>query len=284
MKKQHIETQDGEFLTVSEQIDLLNKKIKKELRKSPNKVDMQKIEHYQKLIEELDGGVYKKNEEELESNLMWIKDMAAQTEQVSSLTHVRNNPKKIAIRYAALAAALFIFVFSGFSVLAISKGGYSAAWEYVSLHVKEILNMEPGTKERDGITFIREERTVKYDSLEELLSAENIENVLYPSYLPNSIKIKSVSLIDYDDTNYMISYQFMNNPDNLFFNIKNYYENDLSSLINSQYYSANGLDFYIVDKNNLYQAYVQYNGFEYTILYSNYIELLNILNNLKGIT
>ena len=132
----------------------------------------------------------------------------------------------------------------------------------------------------DGITVIKGKYSKKYNTIEELLSNENFDDILYPSKLPENIKIKSVSQIQLNDEQYTLTFQF--NSENLNLNISNYYESNFEFLSDYTIYQANGIEFYILQKEDGYYSIAQYDGKEYSANCNNYEDLIYILYNMKG--
>lgn len=268
------------------QIDELMKKIEKELNKPENKIDMKLVDSYFGQIEELDGGICKKTDSELAEGLNQIKEQGDRIkETVAPVTPIRTQPIKKSVplrkRLAISLAAVFLVIALSFSVAAASLGGFGKAWIYISNSVKELLGMESGKTEVDGITVIKGKYSKKYDTIEDLLSNENFDNILYPSKLPQNIKIKSVTQIQLSDEQYSIVFKF--DSDNIKIEITNCYTNDLSLLSDYTIYKTNGMDFYILQKeNSIYYSIAQYDGKEYSANCNNYEDLIFILSNMKG--
>lgn len=140
--------------------------------------------------------------------------------------------------------------------------------------------MGSGETEMDGITVIKGKYSKKYNTIEELLSNENFDDILYPSKLPENIKIKSVSQIQLNNEQYSIVFKF--DSDNFGMYINNYYEINISLLSNYTIYQANGIEFYILQKEDGYYSIAQYDGKEYSANCNNYEDLIYILSNMKG--
>ena len=184
--------------------------------------------------------------------------------------------KRLAISFAAV----FLVIALSFSVAAASLGGFSKAWIYISNSVKEIFGMGSGETEMDGITVIKGKYSKKYNTIEELLSNENFDDILYPSKLPENIKIKSVSQIQLNNEQYTLTFQF--NSENLNLHISNYYKSNFEFLSDYTIYQANGIEFYILQKEDGYYSIAQYDGKEYSANCNNYEDLIYILSNMKG--
>lgn len=183
---------------------------------------------------------------------------------------------KIAISFASVCFVLF----SSFSVMALAMGGYSKAWSYISTHVHEILHMSEKKKTVDGIEIIKNDYTQKYETIEELLREENLD-ILYPSSLPDGYQIENIVLKNLDDKS---EYIFSFNNSNISFYVTNYFSIDIEKLEYSENYKVSDADFYITQlPDNVFQAITHTNEMEYTIICSNYDELIFILSNMKGL-
>lgn len=190
-------------------------------------------------------------------------------------------PRRFFKRFATACAAMFAVCFLSFSVAAVALGSYSAAWEYISSNVSAILKWDCN-KDVDGITIIKSDYTKKYDTIEELLVAENLD-ILYPASLPEGVKIERVRIIAYDDGKE--KYSFIFNTDYHTIQIANYFSIDLNKLVNHSVYTINNIDYYIIlTHDGFYQAISHHNNMEYTFTSKTYNDLIYILSNLRGIS
>lgn len=187
--------------------------------------------------------------------------------------HIKN---KFAKRFATVCAAMLIFCFMSLSVAAISLGSYTSAWEYVSQNVSDLLNFS-GTKDYNNITILKEGVSTRYKSVHEFLADENID-ILYPAVLPNGIYVEKLVVKNVTDTRIIL---FDLSNDNVSFKITNSYVSDFSLYPVKALYTANGIDFYIITINNVFQAMAQYDGMEYSLACESYEELIFIIDNLK---
>jgi hypothetical protein len=134
----------------------------------------------------------------------------------------------------------------------------------------------------DGITIIKSDYTKKYDTIEELLIAENLD-ILYPAALPEGVKIERVKIFVFDDGRENILFMF--NTDICAIQITNYYSIDLETIQNYSIYSTDKTGFYITKSHDdSYQAIAQLNNIEYKINSLNYNDLIYILSNMKGLS
>lgn len=192
--------------------------------------------------------------------------------------------KAWAKRAAAACAAMLAICFTSFSVMAASLGGYSAAWKYVSENVSSIMGLS-GTTNVGNITLIKGDYTKKYNTIEELLIAENLD-ILYPSALPEGVKIERIFIDYFENGTHEINF-LLNTYDVSFF-LKSYFtfdESDIEKTPNVETFYLNEYKFYILNIDNIsFQAMAQIKGYEYYLKCTDYSELIFILSNMKGIT
>lgn len=202
--------------------------------------------------------------------------------QISNVKPKKHN--RVFLKVAISFASVCLILLSSFSVMALAMGGYSQAWSYISTHVHEILNMDGNKTEIDGIEIIKSDYTKKYDTIEELLSTENLD-ILYPSALPEGVKIECLKTIVYENNQLEIKFLFNTSDINL--TVKDCYSIDIeniSELNKVSTYTVDDINFYITNKDDaIYQAITQINGFEYLINSHNYNHLIHILSNMKGL-
>ena len=190
-------------------------------------------------------------------------------------------PHRFLKRLATTCAAMLVFCFLSLSVAAVALGSYSAAWEYISSNVSEILNLN-GSKKVDGITIIKSDYTKKYDTIEELLIAENLD-ILYPAALPEGVEVERVKVFAFDNDKEKI--MLIYNDTKYSIQITNYFSIDLNKIKNYDIYSIGDINFYITPTHNgSYEAICQYNNMEYTIISNNQDNLKYILSHMKGLS
>ena len=112
-------------------------------------------------------------------------------------------PRKI----IAIAATIVLLLALTLTVIA-KVNGYSNAWEYIRENAKTFFNMSPGSKVKDGeITLTKHDGVVTYNSIEELLQEEGYD-IMYPSDLPDGVKITKISEQIVSDEEIVYCYQF----------------------------------------------------------------------------
>ena len=106
---------------------------------------------------------------------------------------------------ALLAAVLALIVLSAGAVAAVNG---SPAWEFITTNIQQILGMEPGdTLESDKVTLVKGDLVAEYDSVEDALKAGGFEGILYPTELPEGVKIERIiQTIEGDNDKYSITF------------------------------------------------------------------------------
>lgn len=254
-----------------------------ELNKPEAEADQDLIKECSDYIGELMPDDELHSEQELLLKLDQVKAMAeASSADESRHSAKKGKAKRIVWKAVAILAATMVVMFATLSVAAI-KNGYNSAWEYLDAKISEVLDMKfyESTTE-NGITFIRNGKSKKYDSIEELLNKEDLI-IMYPTVLPDKIHIKKILIVPRDESRYTIAFHLSSNDISI--SITNYYQKDISDSPNhSNYISSDGHNFVIIPKENgIYQAMCQYNGFEYIIQAPSTDWLILIIENIKEI-
>ena len=282
----HEKIKDNNFLcnldmdnaTREQKIAWLCQIIKNETEKPEDERDVDLISECSDYLYELSEDDLRFSEEELQQGLAKIK----QNHQASGATILpMKKRRKRLIRVAIIFAATFAVLFSGITVAAKTQG-YTNAWDFVSQNVDKILRMKPGdTIEDENITLIKGEESIIYASIEELIKEENY-SILYPSKLPDGVKIQGIVQQNISDDVMILTFQ--TSDPNLLFSISNNYSISENDLQNLETYQNSRITFYIdIKPNNVYQAIGYFENHEYHIIYNDYKTLTSILDNLKGI-
>ena len=266
-------------------ISLLYQIIDSELAKPNKETDIDLIAECSDLVDELSNDTHYYTDEELDAKLKELRRRAEKTnnqpKQVIKAASCTHKEIKRKIKWIGIAVAVMIAT----SVITISAatGQLSKAWQYVSDNIQKILGLAPGDSLQEGeITVIKGTGTATYPSIEDYLRQEN-PDILYPSALPDKIYINKIVINQESDAMYTLLYQTTSN--NLSISVSNYLQNDLSSPENYIVYDTPYITFYIKEMSNrTFQAIGQRNGFEYYINFSDYEQLITILDNMKGMS
>ena len=183
---------------------------------------------------------------------------------------------------ALLAAVLALIVLSAGAVAAVSG---SPAWEFITTNIQQILGMEPGdTLESDKVTLVKGDLVAEYDSVEEALKAGGFEGILYPTELPEGVKIERVLFINDGDTdNYRLNFIF--NSDQYSYRIYSYNSYQMENWPSLTVQKINDIEYVITYMSdiNQYQAGCYHNGHEQVFISTDYEILIDILNSMKEI-
>ena len=178
-----------------------------------------------------------------------------------------------------LAAALALIVLSVGTAAAFNG---SAAWEFITTGIQQILGMKPGDAlEGDKVTLIKGDLVAEYDSVEEALKEEGFEGILYPTVLPEGVFIKKISLVESTEGNYKLTFVF--NSTDISYGFTNYKTDDYDVWNQYEQYIVDGITFYItpVNGDEKYQAVWLDSMCEYHMTCSTYDELINIIKSIK---
>ena len=224
-------------------------------------------------------------QEEYALGLARIKERAQAMQAEGSIVTVQAKPKKRRFMRVAvyfLAAALAIAILSVGAVAAF-KG--SAAWEFVMTNMQQILGMKPGDSlESDKVTLVKGDLVAEYDSVEEALKAGGFEGILYPTELPEGVRIERLIITNEgDDTKYRLSFIF--NVTSVSFCVFSYNNFDMKNWDSAKVHIINDREYYIayVPESNYYQASYYSNTYEYTLICTNYDDLFILLSTMEDI-
>ncbi len=179
----------------------------------------------------------------------------------------------------AIAAALLLTL--TLSVIAKVKG-YSSAWEYVKDNLQKIAGMDAGDRVNEGnITLTKHDGVVTYASIEELLREEGYD-IMYPSELPEGVRITKISQQIVSDDHIVYCYKFNDETLSIVVtSVSNLLQEDLEKYAQI---SVDDMHFYIKKHTDLsYQAIGYDENFEYQIRCNDYDTLTIVLNGMKGI-
>lgn len=252
-----------------------------ELDKDPSERDYDLIEECAAFEMELPELGIEASESELAAGLERIKALVPTFEpQEIKIIKTKKKTKKSVRIITILAASLATLILS-LTVAAAVQG--KSVVQFIDDSFKSILGMGSGDKiDDEGITLHKYGEGYKYNSLEDAVIASGYD-ILYPTYLPKEVKVEKIAIIDVDDRD-SITIMYISNDESLFVEI--YPSDDLPiyKWENTILCENDIIDFYIIKTvDGSYQAVGLYKNMRYSIKYSNYDELINILNGMKGI-
>lgn len=265
--------------TDNEKIEWLSCIIDDELAKPEAQRDVDLIRECCDYIKELMPPEERHTEEDLRAKCKELTDRIQESCSGKTLSH-NVKPRRISFKAAAVIAAVLLVV-GGTLAIAATSDGFSKAFEYVSVRISELLNMDPeDVKKENGITIIRNDKGTTYDSMESLLAGEGLD-IMYPSVLPDGVTIRKVRLLqDADGTRYSVNLQ--TSSDDISITIYNYLKTDMTAVEHKEYVSARGISFnWFGQDNGVYQAVCHDRGYEYVIVTHNYSQMITIIENLK---
>lgn len=258
---------------IDTEIDRLTKLIQKELKKPAKKINMEIIREYQNQILMLEK-LEPTSQEDMERI---ITTLEMQAEQRSSQKHSLLKPKSVFKKAILVIAVICILQLTVFTGRAIALGSFEAAWTDIENFVSELLHLAPGEYHTDDITIIKGKDSSRCKSIEEFLAEENMD-ILYPSALPEGVKLTEITIIE------------MENGTRLYFNFnvedftmsivpigKTIDEPDRLQIINT-------LECYIDQYDGTYEATCYHGNTEYHIEHPYYEELIFIIENLTPLS
>ena len=266
--------------TKEQKIQWLCQIIDNETDKPEDETDFALIGECSAYLRELSDKAAEATKEQKQRILQQIKAHHNQTATAKSAKVLRPNWRKMG-KIIVIAATVAALLLSTLTVLA-KVNGYSSAWEYVKENAKTFFNLSPGSNRKEnGITLTKHDGVVTYNSIEELLQAEGYD-IMYPSELPEGVKITKIleQIVSAKRTVYC--YQFTDIDISILASTQQTVFYD--SLERYEVLRIEETIFYIgKTPEGIYQA-VGYDGkYEYRICCSNYDMLIKILNGMKEI-
>ncbi len=267
------------------EIDRLTKEIRRELKKPEHRIDIEKIKANQNKIIELER-LARTDREELDDIVASIR--ARQSSKVASddlqgnrISDVKRRPRaffhgvgRTAVRLAVGMLVVGLLSFSAFSIKAISSGGFHKAWVDVNSYISELLRLQPGSYDADGVT-IQKGRSRRYDSLEEMLRKEK-PDILYPLGLPEHIRVTEITIIELrDDVRIELS-----------FNVKELHVGVRDKFKKIDFlppFTINGMECYLDEIDGIYQIILYHEEKAYIIQHTDYDELMLVVSHLKAL-
>lgn len=281
---QDINRLDSNTISDEEKKDVLFDVISAEVKKPQSEIDMDLIQECSDFAKELLSEEEIFTESELDEKLDEIKKRASVADRVEVKENKAKSRTKFSFKFKAVAtvAAVFILLFATLSLVAASSG-YDSAIDLIISKISEISKMKPGDSfDVDGVTFTKVGKNTKYENIEGLLRSENID-ILFPSVLPEDIRVERITYIDVDGEKYSISFDFI--PNSIKFDVDSWCVTNLSLFEGEQTVETkDGSIFYVFDiDGRYYQAIGQINGKEYKIQSLSIEQIKNIIEKLQEI-
>ena len=266
---------------------VLHRMLEVEMSKSPEEMDLKLIDECSAQIDELAGEGPKHSSAVIQAKIQQIlgeptSRVSRNRAKVKAIPAVDTKNRHCIQKFFIILAASLLLLYSSLTVAAKMQG-YSNAWEFVAQKFIEIFNLD-GSKslEEGNITLIVESKRISYNSIDALLRAEEL-NILYPSELPQNVSLTTVrKYIQPDGT---CKFAFLFSDKNLSMTIKNQYTFDVSLLGDFEKIDMETHQIYIKNlQNGTFQALCQFEGYEYSITYNDYKEIVAIIESMKGLT
>ena len=264
--------------TKEQKIQWLCQIIDNETDKPEDEMDFALIGECSAYLRELSDKAAEATKEQKRRILQQIKAHHNQTATKSAKV-LRPNWRKVG-RIVAIAAAVAALLLSSLTVLA-KVNGYSSAWEYVKENVQRIIGLDAGDRMNEGnITLIKHDSVVAYNSIEELLQTEGYD-IMYPSELPEGVRITKISQQIIIENDVLYSIHFTNIELSMVVSNKTTVS-DVDLQKYESFKTAN-MTFYLKKfSNGVYQAIGNDGKYEYMISFNDYDSLMIILNGIKG--
>ena len=258
---------------------MLCQMIDNETDKPEDEIDFALIGECSAYLRELSDKAAEATKEQKQRILQQIKAHHNQTATKSAKV-LRPN-WKTARKVVAIAIAAALLLTLTLSVIAKVKG-YSSAWEYVRENAKIFFNMSPGSKAKDGeITLTKHDGVVTYNSIEELLQTEGYD-IMYPSVLPEGVRITKISEQIVSETRTVYCYRFTDENLSILVssqaNVPPEYLEEYEKIENAS------MPAYLVKKSNGGFEIIGYdNKYQYLIYANDYDVLIGMLNGMEGL-
>lgn len=257
-------------------IAYLNQTIDKELEKKIDKQDMDLIDECNAFLNDIEGNKYAPDDKIKEENLAALSKVFAKVKIIpkENIKHTYDIfPRKKIVAVACVIVIMFVL---SIFVTAVAQG--LSPMEVLDKWGVSILNL-PYDKnvEAYGMTFIRNGSVIEYHSVEDLLKSEKLE-ILYPTWIPEDIKIDSILLTEKKEGT---SVTFVFNNSDIFFNVFMY---EVYPKINENprfdVLKINGVDCYLSMLDEKHNAIFYFDSKTYSISAKEYDTLILLLNNI----
>lgn len=197
-------------------------------------------------------------------------------ERFKAAHHPAPKKRMLAKRMIGIAAAVAVLLCAATITVSAYSEGMSIG-EYIVYVAK---NLFPGESvEHNGITFIREGKTVVYNDIETLIENEKLE-IFYPTELPNGIFVEKVLAVGNLTETEEFTLVFVFNDPSISLFIQNYQSVNLTNQKTTPIDTIVGT-FYVFEKDGLYQATCQTDRYEYNLKVANNTIIENILKGFK---
>ena len=255
-------------------IAYLNHQIDKELDKDPGEQNWDRIEEYQKALDEVCKGTYDPDPDIKEEKLNELRKLYHKTGKARGLR--TKHPRWIP---GAVAACLLVLILgipvTSAAIYHISPSEVIRRWGEWLFDIPYNVPVE-----KEGITFVKNGKSIIYDTIEGLLESENV-NILYPSWLPESVCINEIHVIEQENgKKVVISF---NNADLSYIAMQSGYDINEMDSITKKDANIDGVqtDVIFLETNTGYETLFNYEDVQYIICGKSLDELDRILEGLR---
>lgn len=224
---------------------------------------------------------------ELEGSEKIIKEQteAGVNAVLEKLENKKHGKKNFGFKALIAAACLAIILLAG--NLAAMAFGIDTVSVYKQLGTALTYMLSGEEVDYSGITIIKENQAVNYDSFDEFISSEDYRNILYPAKLPKGIKITGISIVSSQQKDYYHTHEDIfyttNNPEiSIIAHTEPEFLNFfLSSVENYKEERIGNYNCYTIDFNKSFQCAFIHNDITYVIKSPSYEDAVKIIKNLK---
>lgn len=244
----------------------LGEVIHREVSKLDDEADMELVEECEETLRLLSNSA-SYSEEELDEK---VKNIFSGDKGQLVLRHKSH---RFLIRRIAVIVACVVMVLFGSVMTA-----YAFVPSFQS-YIKQVIGLQEGsTINTEGITFQYAGKSKEYATLEELIKAEQLGGILFPSRLTGETQISAIYLVRSDDQTH-ISISF--DVDGLSMNILNDNGIDMSELsVTSEKKEINGIVSYISDADGVWTSVTVFDGYVYYISADAREKIITILESM----
>lgn len=250
-----------------------------EAEKPVEEMDVSLVKACVELILELRGETVNFTPEEVEEKVRKIPFVEETTTLNTPLKSVKGRSTKVKSRKILLIAAIISILIAIFAVSSIAFDWN--IFDELKNRFGTMLNIPVNQEmQMSGLTVISNGKSIFYNDIEEAFKNENIK-VLYPTNLPENIKLERISIYQENQRNRII---FVFNDKEFVYSItiNQNLKDDIKS-VSTDIIKINHLECYIIDMEDIEktQIYFEYNKCLYEISFNNKQDLMEVIKNLK---
>lgn len=180
---------------------------------------------------------------------------------------------RIGMRRAAVVLVAVISIVMMTTIIA-SAFGFDIV-DFVSSNVRYILSLSPGDEIADGVTLVQNQKQIKYDSIEELMEAQNIKSLLYPK--ADTYDVEQIFVVNYGNyTEYFVT----DSGESALYSVSTA-ESQITDDYKAEQY--NGYELYVLSRDGQCQIIFRYGDYEYCIFNDTYENSIKIIDSLEVI-